>query len=484
MLQFDRNKLKDKIYACWIGKNIGGTMGGPYECKTEIQDVKGFVTDANVALPNDDLDLQLVWLRAVEEVGPFSLDEKTLGEYWISYIPPHWNEYGICKSNMRAGLQAPLCGEYNNVWKHSNGAWIRTEVWACMAPGCPDVAMKYAWMDASVDHGTGEGTVAAVFVAAIEAAAFVINDLRTLIDLGLSKIPAESRMAKTIRFLLECRDSGLDWRETREKLVELNKDLGWFQAPTNVAFAMLGLLYGEGDFKKSMILAINCGDDTDCTAATLGSIFGIMNGTAGIPEDWRRHIGDNIVSIAIDKGSLYGLPPTCAALTDRVYNMIPVMLKANRAQVYLGDEDVFEENDVKRLLYDDRAAKELAAIPGMSVAHRFGWGECRVVYEGEPEIAPGESVHLKLRLRNCLERDVCTSPKHISLRWILPEGWSVSGVRHDYVIGANNRYSTNRLEIPVTLTAGENVSAANRVICEITSSDRPTAGLVPIVFLG
>ena len=29
MISFNRDKLRDKIYACWIGKNIGGTMGGP-----------------------------------------------------------------------------------------------------------------------------------------------------------------------------------------------------------------------------------------------------------------------------------------------------------------------------------------------------------------------------------------------------------------------------------------------------------------------
>ncbi|MBQ2708304.1 MAG: ADP-ribosylglycohydrolase family protein, partial [Clostridia bacterium] len=287
MIKLNREIVKDKIYACWLGKNIGGTMGTPYEGKTELNDIQGFNSPAGTALPNDDLDLQLVWLRAMEDLGPYSLNAQALGEYWVSFIPPHWNEYGICKNNMHIGLIPPLAGEYKNEWKHSNGAWIRTEVWACMAPGCPDIAMKYSQMDACVDHGAGEGTYAAMFVAAIEAAAFVMNDLRKLIELGLTKIPADCWMAKTIRLLLECKDNGVDWKETRQKLVEFTKELGWFQAPANVAFSMLGLLYGDGDFKKSMILAINCGDDTDCTGATLGSLFGIMNGTAGIPEDWQ-----------------------------------------------------------------------------------------------------------------------------------------------------------------------------------------------------
>ena len=478
MITFNRETLKDKIYACWLGKNIGGTMGTPFEGRTEMQDIQGFSTPENVVLANDDLDLQLVWLKAVEEKGPYGLNAQTLGEYWVSYIPPHWNEYGIGKNNMSMGLIPPLSGEYKNEWKHSNGAWIRTEVWACMAPGCPDIAMKYAQMDACVDHGAGEGTYAAMFVAAIESAAFVIHDLRKLIDLGLSKIPADCRMAQTIRLLLDCRDKGIDWKETRRLLVEHTSDLGWFQAPANVAFAMLGLLWGEGDFKKSMILAINCGDDTDCTGATLGSLFGILNGTAGIPEDWKKHIGDNIVSVAIDRGSLYGLPATCTQLTDRVYNMIPVMLKANNANVYLSDEDRFDEADVARF-YDSGVSKQLIAIPGMSYDNDFIWASCRVVYEDQPEIAPMGSAKVKLVVTNH-----SAGQKHLNLKWHLPEGWSVSGVRCDYVLNTSTRYTANTTEIEVTINAGEKVEALNRVICEITAPKHPTAGLIPIVLLG
>ena len=478
MLVFNKNTIKDKIYACWLGKNIGGTMGTPFEGRTELNDIQGFSTPENVVLANDDLDLQLVWLRAIEDYGPYSLNEQILGEYWISYIPPHWNEYGIGKNNMRAGLLPPMSGEYNNPWKHSNGAWIRTEVWACMAPGCPDIAIKYARMDASVDHGAGEGTYAAIFVAAIEAAAFVIHDLRALIDIGLSKIPADCRMARSINLLLDCYDKGIDWKETRRILVEDSADLGWFQAPANVAFSMLGLLYGEGDFKKSMILAINCGDDTDCTGATLGSIFGILNGTAGIPEDWKRHIGDNIVSVAIDKGSLYGLPATCTQLTDRVYNMIPVMLKANRAAAYLGDEDKFDDADIARFK-DPSVARGLVAIPGMSYTTDFIWADCRVIFPDGPDIAPEKSVNVKLVITN-----KNAGPKHLNLKWHLPEGFTVSNVRRDYVLQSGSRYTQPVLEIDATITAGSNVEACNRVICEITAAGRPTAGLAQIVLIG
>ena len=66
--------------------------------------------------------------------GPYSINSNILGEYWSEYIVPYWSEYGICKSNMRRGLMPPVSGQFENIWKHSNGAWIRTEIWATMFP--------------------------------------------------------------------------------------------------------------------------------------------------------------------------------------------------------------------------------------------------------------------------------------------------------------------------------------------------------------
>ena len=113
-------------------------------------------------------------------------------------------------------------------------------------------------------------------------------------------------------------------------------ELGWFQAPANVAYAIIGLLYGEGDFKKSLNIAVNCGDDTDCSAATAGSILGIIGGTKVIPADWQEYIGDGIVTVAINRGACGWIPLTCTALTDTILSMHPVMLKGKN--VCLTDE--------------------------------------------------------------------------------------------------------------------------------------------------
>ena len=244
MIRFNRESLRDRIHACWVGKNIGGTMGTPFEGAQQLNDIQGFSTPEGTVLPNDDLDLQLVWLRAVDEHGPEAINSKLLAEYWCSYIGPCWNEYGVGKANLHEGMLPPLSGARNTEkWMNSNGAWIRTEIWACLYPGNPVKAVRMAYEDACVDHGNGEGTAAAMFVAAMESAAFVLRDVRALIRIGLASIPENCRVARSVRLVCKAFDEGKDWKTARQLLLEDSADLGWFQAPANVAFVLLGMLY-------------------------------------------------------------------------------------------------------------------------------------------------------------------------------------------------------------------------------------------------
>ena len=101
-------EFRDKVFACWLGKNIGGTLGMPFEGKTQPQDVT-FYTNIKKGEPeaNDDLDLQILWLKAMQEHDA-QVDARILGEYWLKYVPVDWNEYGVGKKNMRRGILPPL----------------------------------------------------------------------------------------------------------------------------------------------------------------------------------------------------------------------------------------------------------------------------------------------------------------------------------------------------------------------------------------
>lgn len=482
MITYNEAELRDKIHACWVGKNIGGTMGTPYEGKREMNDISGFVTDKGVILPNDDLDLQLIWLVAMEEYGPYQMNANVLGEYWFKYIPPEWNEYGVGKSNLRAGLLPPLSGEiHNSKWKTSNGAWIRSEVWACMAPGFPEIAVKYAQMDASVDHGMSEGTYAEWFTAALDSLAFRGGEIRELIEQALFFIPADSRVARSVRLVLTSFDKGVDYRKTRELLVKDSEDLGWFQAPANIGFTVLGLIYGEGDFKKSMIYAINCGDDTDCTGATVGAFLGILYGSEGVPADWSEYIGDDIVTKAID-ASCEKAPATCSELTERVMKMIPAVMKAHwiDAAISNGATDLSDEEDNKKAKH---AMKELEFYKPYSY---FGadvvYAQMYVSFAAEPQIKEGESLTAYITIKNRFP-----DPRNFYFKPILPEGFTASAyercihVANGDVTGFTD---TSSAVWSVTITAGERLEPVNKVIVEITSPGKAMAAYVPIVFLG
>lgn len=496
-VKLNRKQLHDKIHACWLGKNIGGTMGAPYEHCREVLDIQGYSSPKGEPLPNDDLDLQLVWLSAMEHVGPHALTANVLSDYWVSYISPHWNEYGIAKSNLKIGLLPPLSGEFRNEdWKHSNGAWIRSEIWACLAPGFPNIAVKYAYMDAGIDHGIGEGTYGEIFTAALESMAFVETDFRSIIEKGLTYIPEDCRVARAVKLVLSEYDKKTSWREVREMIVADSADLGWFQAPANIAFTILGLVYGEGDFKKSLIYAINCGDDTDCTGATCGAILGILGGTAGISEDWAEYIGDRIITVAID-GSYKTVPKTCTELTDRVMELIPSVLKAH-GNFYGAEEGIYMEYTDGAAVYNRETAyvvqktnmgNQFCEFSTDTLKEIVGYGpyyfeingvnmSCVVQYETEPVVKPLTDFKVRVYLRNHRMQ-----PQNVEFTVALPEGWTAE-YHHMEHLGHTFKKNHARATWEMTIHVGERTNAVNKVSVWATSLGRPVPIMIPVVLLG
>lgn len=487
---FNREQLRDKILACWIGKNIGGTIGGPFEGENKMLDISGFTTPKGEPLPNDDLDLQLAWLMTLERVGATKMDANDLANSWLMMITPHWNEYGIAKKNLQMGLLPPLSGEYDNsLWRNSNGAWIRTEIWACLAPGFPHIAVKYAIMDASVDHGLGEGTYAAIFTAAMESMAFVETDVRKIVEKALEYLPVSCRVAQCVRCVLEEYDKGTDYRDTRNKIVELTDDLGFFQAPGNVGFAIIGLIYGEGDFKKSIIYTVNCGDDTDCTAGTVGAMLGIIKGTAGIPADWREYIGDRIMQICINGSYIIKLPKTCTQFTDRIMVRIPELLRVHKVTVdYTEGENVYD----KQVAFD--------VLEGYSVNYykrsRYsydvnvpGYLNTRVEFEKEPVATVNEELSFRIKFRQPAH---ASSPIQGNVNICLPEGWSaryrrtVHIARQRDIMDVSMGYEEFDVysDLDVVVIPGENIAPVNKLYVNVELSNNCVPLVIPVSVLG
>ena len=317
----NRDDYRDKVYACWLGKTIGGTLGAPHECKPYPMALTYYTPVPEKPLPNDDLDLQLIWLAMLEQYGP-QVQLPHFAEYWSKYLYK-WriNEYGFCGRNLERGLLPPASGWFENDFVDEMGSPIRSEIWACAAPGDPQRAASLAWMDSAMDHAGGEGMYGEMFWAAVQSAAFVIDDPHELVRIGLAMIPPATRVARAIREVIFCRKIGGSWGDWGSVRWHINRFFGHpnpCHAVQNIAYTVIGLLYGE-DFGDRLLKAVNCGYDTDCTGATLGAALGIMHGTRGIPEEWSRPVGNEIILCGptID----IGLPKTLEELTERTINV-------------------------------------------------------------------------------------------------------------------------------------------------------------------
>ena len=318
----DNKTLYDKIYACWLGKNIGGTLGGPVEGRMQVLDLKWYMyLSENGALPNDDLDLQLVNLHVLQEKGA-AITADDIAEAWREHVFFPFDEYGYASTNMRQGFKPPFSGSFDNVFTDCMGSPIRSEIWAAVAAGDPELAASLAVRDAIVDHAGGEGVNGEIFNAALQAKAYVCDDVQELIESALACIPEQSNVYKAVAYALQLFREGKTLLETRELILSKYGSPNFTYAPQNIAFGVCGILWGK-DFEDAILKTVNLGYDTDCTVATAAATRGIMYGTSYIPEKWSKPIGDAITVSAMIKG--LPAPKDLDELTKesiRLYNML------------------------------------------------------------------------------------------------------------------------------------------------------------------
>jgi len=381
----DRSEYWDRVYACWLGKNIGGTLGAPYEGRKYVNDLTFYRPVPTEPLPNDDLDLQLVWLKMLEDRGPdFGLPD--FAAYWKQYLHAYpWNEYGFCMRNLERGLMPPLSGWFENYYVDEMGSPIRSEIWACLAPADPQRAAACAWMDSAMDHAGGEGMWGEMFWAAVESAAFVLSDPLTLIRVGLSMIPPSCSIARVIREAVWMWQHGTPWAEARDRIVQIYGSAQPCNAIQNHGFTVVGWLYGR-DFGDKLCRAVNCGYDTDCTGATLGSLLGILGGTRGIPKEWSDPVGRSIVLHQFTGAC--NAPKDLEELTSRTATVAERLVSAGSPSVSFGDAAVLPEDLTSRLFRNELAVAAAQQDLRAAVARDRDL-EITLHYHGDPVLLPG-----------------------------------------------------------------------------------------------
>ncbi|MFB3892115.1 MAG: ADP-ribosylglycohydrolase family protein [Phycisphaerae bacterium] len=494
----NRGEYLSKVMGCWMGKNIGGTLGAPMEWRRQVNNVSFYTQElGGEPLPNDDLDIQLLWLVAMERHG-VDINARLLGEFWCMYVTPHWAEYGNAKVNLRRGLVPPLSAMVHNPYKDSCGSFIRCEIWACIAPGQPRTAAKFAYEDSILDHGDGEGTYAELFCAALESAAFVEKDIDKLLDIGLTYIPATCAVAKAAQEARACHKAGKTWLQARDNILEKYRGSSAFNDPactspddhkkgfgtgklgfdvaSNIGIIVIGLLYGQGDFGKTICTAVNCGEDTDCTGATVGSIFGIMHGIESIPEKWITPIGRSIKTIVLDLGDVGGqIAKDVDDLTRRTERIAQQVLLRHRLPLAIDDRPT----DLAGVTPETLSAGGWKAAYGnwRGPVYSFDFFDVAIDYGGEAMIRNGQPKTIRVTIHNTLGMQAT-----LNLRWLLPAGWRISPSAEGSVMSVTRRWEEPPC-LEFTLTADQVTQPTNRAVLEITADGRPTCMLVPIVLL-
>lgn len=208
--------------------------------------------------------------------------------------------------NFINGYMPPYSALYKNPYKEWIGAQIRGDYFGYINPGNPEAAAEMAWRDASVSH-TKNGIYGEMFVAAMLAVAAETNDMEDIVLGGLAQIPYTSRLYEAIHLVLDNYKSGMNRKECFRLIHEkYDEHTGhdWCHVISNAMIVVAAMLYGNGDYGKSVCMSVETGFDTDCNGATVGSIIGMANGIKAIPSVWTDPIRDTLQTNIIGIGTV------------------------------------------------------------------------------------------------------------------------------------------------------------------------------------
>ncbi len=246
---------------------------------------------------DDDINYTVLALKLVSGSGR-GFDSEQLALEWLNSLPllRTCTAERAAYLNLARLIPPPESAVFANPYREWIGAQIRADLYGYINPGRPREAAEMAWRDARVSH-VKNGIYGAMFAAAMIAAAFVTSDPGQIVAAGMAQIPACSRLHEALEELLA------GWRAKQplaafqerfyKKYDEANPHI-WCHTIPNALIVAAGVLYHGMDFTASIGFGVTSGFDTDCNAATIGSILGAALGSAGLPEGWLLPMGASI----------------------------------------------------------------------------------------------------------------------------------------------------------------------------------------------
>lgn len=332
----------DKVYGAWMGRICGCMHGKPVECvRTNVfvpflketsnyplsryiyrSDLTDEICEKYSAFPFKEKLYadEISCMPWDDDTNYVVLDQIIIGKYGKDFTPANvaeaWLEYqkknAYCTAervafcNFVNGFKPPYSAMYKNPYREWIGAQIRGDYYGYIFPGDPEKAAEAAFKDASISH-VKNGIYGEMFVAAALAIAACTDNMVDILRGALAYVPCTSRFYEEVSSVIDMYENGAKKDEVftyiHEKYDEYT-GYGWCHTNPNAMIVAASLLYGKGDYGKSICMAVETGFDTDCNGATVGSIFGMAHGIAAIPEYWAKPINDTLETTVFGLGTV------------------------------------------------------------------------------------------------------------------------------------------------------------------------------------
>lgn len=332
----------DKVYGAWMGRICGCMHGKPVECvRTNVfvpflketgnyplsryiyrSDLTDEICEKYSAFPFKEKLYadEISCMPWDDDTNYVVLDQIIIGKYGKDFTPANvaeaWLEYqkknAYCTAervafcNFVNGFKPPYSAMYKNPYREWIGAQIRGDYYGYIFPGEPERASEAAFKDASISH-VKNGIYGEMFVAAALAIAACTDNMVDILRGALAYVPYTSRFYEEVSSVIDMYENSAEKDEVfayiHEKYDEYT-GYGWCHTNPNAMIVAASLLFGKGDYGKSICMAVETGFDTDCNGATVGSIFGMAHGIKSIPEYWIEPINDMLETTVFGLGTV------------------------------------------------------------------------------------------------------------------------------------------------------------------------------------
>ncbi len=329
-------ELNDKISAFWLGQLVGNYYGLPFENKyvdeavpflvnrvytykddeaiiLNRNDWRGhipvFIDAVEGAFADDDTDIEFITLYAVEKYG-LDITYPEITEMWKKHINRRiWVANRTARSLMNNGFVAPETGR-----KENNRNWFQidpqlvNEIWSAFYPGMTKKAGERALWGARITNDDW-GTHPTIAYGVMISAAFFEKDVEKLVQMAIDAVPNEGPFAEGLRDVVKWHKENDNWRDTRKMIHDkyYRYKKGSYEAPVSVVSSLnnglcgiMAILYGEGDFMKTVGIAVSAGYDCDNQAATCAGLIGVLQGTKCLPTKMVEEFNDQYVCFTRD----------------------------------------------------------------------------------------------------------------------------------------------------------------------------------------